>query len=153
MEIEDLLKSYNIQYKKTEVPEYVCGLRLTKPMINYFSIMGVGINLHQTKSGTYLTTLYDINHILNEQDDVCLENNLLIIGMASNGDYLVVNLLSNRIGYVFTDDLSEENYDDITDIYRELPYGIEKFLNEAVINDDYISDGFKAEEYIGNPFE
>ncbi len=153
MEIESLLKSHSIQYKKAEAPEYVCGLRLTKSVINYLSIMGVEINLHQTKSGTYLTTLYDINYILNVQDDVCLKNHLLIIGTASNGDYLVINLLSNHIGYVFTDDLSEENYDDITDIYRELPYGIEEFLNEAVSNEDYISDGFKAEEYIGNPFD
>ena len=91
--------------------------------------------------------MFSVNDIKNEQYSVCNENNLLIIGFGLNGDLLTINLKNNQVGYVFHDDLLEENYDEIADIYVELHYGIDKLLELALSSKNYPIDGTMAEKY------
>lgn len=118
---------------------------LPENIIQYFECMGNTIKLNETGYGSAYTTLFSIDDVEAEQNFVCTENRLLIIGCGLNGDLITINLLNSRVGYVFHDDLWEENYDVFEEIYVELPFGIEQFLNMAIENKDYPIDGNMAE--------
>ncbi len=64
-----------------------------------------------------------------------------------NGDLLTVSLLNNKVGYVFHDELMEENFDVFQEIYVEMPFKIEKFIEMAIENKNYPIDGTMAEKY------
>ena len=70
---------------------------------------------------------------------------MLVIGNGLNGDLLTINLKNTHIGYVFHDDLWEENYLNIEDIYCELPFDIEIFLKMVLEGKSYPIDGTMAE--------
>lgn len=106
------------------------------------------IKLHETPYGSAYTTLYAIDNLKEEQYDICLINGLFVIGSGLNGDLLTINLKNLKVGYIFHDDLAEENYDSIEDIYIELPFSIDEFLKIAITTVDYPFDGTRAEIYI-----
>ena len=65
---------------------------------------------------------------------------------------ITINLKNNCVGYVFHDDLWEGNFDTLEDVYVELPFDINSFLEQALLNEDYPIDGTMAEKYVeGNP--
>lgn len=140
MDIEKMLKDNHIDFEKADIANFILGFPVPESVSCYLKCMGKPIKLHETEHGSAYTTLFSVNDIKNEQYSVCNENNLLIIGFGLNGDLLTINLKNNQVGYVFHDDLLEENYNEIADIYVELPYGIDKFLELALSSKDYPID-------------
>lgn len=114
-------------------------------MIQYFNCMGKTIRLHKTMHGSAYTTLFSVDEIKGEQNTICAGNNLLVIGYGLNGDLLTFSLSSNKVGYVFHDELWEENFDVFEDIYVEMPFGIKEFIEMAIENRNYPIDGTMAE--------
>ena len=101
---------------------------------------------HETNYGSAWTTLYNIKDLVEHQHPACNKNDLLVIGNGLNGDLLTINLRNNHIAYVFHDDLWEENYLNIEDVYCELPFDIEVFLNMVLEGKTYPIDGTMAEK-------
>jgi len=108
------------------------------------------IKLHETPHGSAYTTLYAIDKLKEEQYDVCLKCGLFVIGCGLNGDLLTVNSNNLKAGYIFHDDLAEENYGSIEDIYIEMPFSIDEFIKMAITTEEYPFDGTRAEIYALN---
>ena len=115
--------------------------------------MGVDLKFYVSPYGVAKTSLFGINKIIEEafceENHPCINFGYLIIGSGPNGDMLCVNCKSGLVGYVFHDDLWEENYDFFEDIYIELPISIEQFIKLVIYSkNDYPFDGFEAEKYL-----
>lgn len=147
MNIKKLLSEHRINFTSAAGFEEDLGLKLTPSAAEYLSCMGNAVALHITPNGSAYTLLYSVRDIKEEQHPICTANNLLIIGNGLNGDLLAINLANDNVGYVFHDDLEEENFDELADIYAELPFGIERFLEMALSGGDYPKDGYDAENY------
>lgn len=148
MNISELFKKNNISYKMVDCSRDVFFAVLPNNMIQYFNCMGRTISLNKTTYESAYTTLFSVNEIKDEQSTICTKNNLLVIGYGLNGDLLTFSLSNSKVGYVFHDELWEETFDEFEDIYVEMPFGIEEFLEMAIENRNYPIDGTMAEELI-----
>ena len=128
--IETIFKKYKIDFQQVNLSHhpFFMSLSLPEKVTEYLQCMGKTIKLHETEYGSVWTTLYNVKDLIDNQYPVCNEKNLLIIGNLLNGDLLTINLKNEHIGYIFHDDLWEENYLNIEDIYCELQFDIEIFL-------------------------
>ncbi len=128
--IEEIFEKNKIDFKQVDISNnlFLMSLTLSEKVTEYLQCMGKTIKLHETKYGSIWVTLYNAKDLIDNQYPVCNEKNLLIIGHLLNGDLLTINLKNEHIGYVFHDDLWEENYSSIEDIYCELLLDIEIFL-------------------------
>lgn len=128
--IKTIFEKNKIDFQQADISHnpFLMSLSLPEKATEYLQCMGKTIKLHETKYGSIWVTLYNVKDLIDCQYKVCNEKNLLIIGNLLNGDLLTINLKNNHIGYVFHDDLWEENYSSIEDIYCELPLDIEIFL-------------------------
>ena len=145
MNILKLFEKKNISCKMVDCSRDAFFSTLPDVLIQYFNCMGQTINLNKTSYGSTYTTLFSVNEIKDEQNEICIENNLLVIGCGLNGDLLTFNLNNSKLGYVLHDELREELFDVFDDIYVEMPFGIEEFLEMAIENSNYPIDGTMAE--------
>lgn len=146
MTILELLDKNNISYKSVDCSNDDFFSTLPAGVIQYLNCMGKTINLNDTSHGSTYTTLFSVDEIKEEQSTICTANNLLVIGCGLNGDLLTISLSNSKVGYVFHDELGEETFDIFEDIYVEMPYEIEEFIEMAIENKNYPIDGTMAEE-------
>ena len=148
MNILELFEKKNISYKMVDCSSDVFFSILPTNMIQYLNCMGRTISLNKTPYGSAYTTLFSVDEIKNEQYEICTENNLLVIGYGLNGDLLTLNLCNSKVGYVFHDELLEESFELLDDIYVEMPFRIEEFIEMAIENKNYPIDGTMAEKWL-----
>lgn len=147
-QVEEIFRRNHVDFQQIDIAKIPCLMSLPDNVKEYLKCMGKTIKWHVTQFGSTWTTLYSVNELMECQEAVCSENNLLVIGSGLNGDLLTINLKNNHIGYIFHDDLWEENYSTIEDIYRELPLEIAFFLKMVFETETYPIDGTMAEEMI-----
>lgn len=147
MTIAELFDRNNIIYKPVDCSKDDFFFGLPADVIQYLNCMGSPVYLNKTVYGSAYTTLFSIDEMKNEQYEICMENNLLIIGYGLNGDLLTLNLSNSKVGYVFHDELTEESFDEFQEIYVEMPLKIEEFIEMAIENKNYPIDGTMAEKY------
>ncbi len=87
--------------------------------------------------------LFDDN--LEEQNKRCLENGYLIIGSGLNGDPIVLQLETTKVGYVSHDELWEEEDSDFKDIVAITDLDVFDFYKNAY-SDDFPVDIHELEE-------
>ncbi len=87
---------------------------------------------------------------LYEEHKRCIDNGLLIIGYGLNGDPIVIDLNNKKIGYIFHDELWENEDVNPRDIYICLECSIPEFYYNSVTIFDYPVDGYEAETYKKN---
>ena len=148
LNISELFEKNDISYKMVDCSGDIFFSALPTNMIQYFNCMGSTISLNKTTYGSSYTTLFSVKEIKDEQSTICTKNNLLVIGYGLNGDLLTYSLSNGKVGYVFHDELGEEIFDVFEDIYVEMPFGIQEFLEMAIENENYPIDGTMAEELI-----
>ena len=148
MKILELFEQKNISYKMVDCSSDFFFSTLPTNMIQYLNCMGRTISLNKTSYGSAYTTLFSVDEIKNEQYEICTENNLLVIGYGLNGDLLTLNLCNSKVGYVFHDELLEESFELLDDIYVEMPFRIEEFIEMAIENKNYPIDGTMAEKMV-----
>ena len=146
--IEDSLRRNHVDFHQIDIYQILCFMSIPNNVKEYLNCMGKTIKWHITQYGSAWTTLYSINDLMDYQETVCSDNNLLVIGNGLNGDIITINLKNSHVGYIFHDDLWEDNYSTIEDIYRELPFRIETFLQMVFETESYPIDGTMAEEII-----
>lgn len=147
MDIATLFEINNIKFRKVDAVGKLGMDSLPESIVSYLECMGTAIKLHETSYGSAYTTLFSMDEMKQEQDAICSQRGLLIIGCGLNGDLITINVENMHVGYVFHDDLWEENYEVIDDIYIELPFEIDTFLDMALKGIDYPIDGTMAEKY------
>lgn len=85
-------------------------------------------------------------------DEINKENykqHLLIIGSGMNGDLVVLNTKTMTVGYVFHDQLWEnETIENLNEIYIDLKISIGEFFYKSTTEEDFPIDAYEAEEYI-----
>ena len=148
MKILELFEQKNISYKMVDCSSDVFFSTLPINMIQYFNCMGKTISLNKTSYGSAYTTLFSVDEMKNEQYEICTENNLLVIGYGLNGDLLTLNLCNSKVGYVFHDELLQESFELLDDIYVEMSFRIEEFIEMAIENKNYPIDGTMAEKMV-----
>jgi hypothetical protein len=74
---------------------------------------------------------------LYEQNQRCIAERLLIIGWRVNGDFIVLDLENLKLGYVFHDDLWEDESVSPRDIFINLNFSIGEFYYSAVTVEDF----------------
>ncbi|MGJ7910125.1 hypothetical protein [Neobacillus sp. LXY-1] len=85
---------------------------------------------------------------LYEEHKRCIDNGLFIIGSGLNGDPIVIDLNTRNIGYVFHDELWEDGDVNPREIYISLECSIPQFYYNSVTIDDYLVDGYEAENFM-----
>ncbi|WP_438449498.1 hypothetical protein [Gorillibacterium sp. sgz5001074] len=94
---------------------------------------------------------YNLNDIVEENtyypNNKCVASELLIIGHGLNGDYIVMNMKSNCIGFIFHDDLYENEDTIIEDINIDTGMSVGNFYYKSVTEDNFPVDGYQAEQY------
>ena len=148
MTIEKIFENSGSIIKKVDCFNDAFFGSLPEDILRYLKCMGTTVRLHETVHGSAYTTLFSIYDIKHEQDIICSENGLLIIGNGLNGDLLTINLSNRRVGYVFHDELWEDNFEVFEDIYIELPFEIDTFLNMAIEGTNYPYDGYTADNFM-----
>ena len=148
MTIVELFDKNNISYQSVVCSNDVFFSGLPISAIQYLNCMGSTISLNETTYGSAYTTLFSVDEIKNEQNTICTENNLLVIGYGLNGDLLTLSLSNSKVGYVFHDELREEFFEVFEDIYVEMPFKIEEFIEMAIENKNYPIDGTMAEKLV-----
>lgn len=83
-----------------------------------------------------------------ESNIKCILEGLLIIGSGLNGDLIVFDLINQKVGYVFHDDLWEDESINPRDIFISLNCTIGEFYYKSMIDEDFPVDGLQAEQYI-----
>ncbi len=146
--IESIFRRNHVDFQQIDIAKIPCFMSLPDTVKEYLKCMGKTIKWHITQFGSAWTTLYGVNDLMDCQETECSDNNLLVIGSGLNGDLLTINLKNNHVGYVFHDDLWKDNYSTIEDIYRELPFEIEVFLQMVLETESYPIDGTMAEEMV-----
>lgn len=148
MNISEILEKHNISYKVADCSKDFFFERFPANIIQYFNCMGKTISLNKTMYGSAYTTLFATDEVKNEQNEICTENNLVVIGYGLNGDLLTLSLSNNKVGYVFHDELWEKTFEIFEDIYVEMPFEIEEFIEMAIENENYPIDGTMAERLV-----
>jgi hypothetical protein len=85
---------------------------------------------------------------LYEEHKRCIDNGLFIIGHGLNGDLIVLDLNTNEIGYVFHDELWEDEEINPREIHISLECSLPEFYFNSVTIDNYPVDGTEAERYM-----
>ena len=83
-----------------------------------------------------------------EENRRCIEEGFLIIGSGLNGDFIVVDLKTLKVGYVFHDEIWENEDAIVRENYINLNWSIGQFYYNALTMEEFPVDGFQAEEYI-----
>ncbi|WP_075979930.1 hypothetical protein [Bacillus massilinigeriensis] len=87
---------------------------------------------------------------LYEEHKRCIDNGLFIIGYGLNGDPIVIDLNTKKIGYIFHDELWEDEDVNPREIHISLGCSVPQFYYNSVTIDDYPVDGYEAETFMGN---
>jgi hypothetical protein len=87
---------------------------------------------------------------LYEEHKRCIDNGLFIIGSGLNGDPIVIDLNTRKIGYVFHDDLWEDKNINPREIYICLECSVPQFYYNSVTVDNYPVDGYEVETFMEN---
>jgi len=88
---------------------------------------------------------------LEDENQACINNGLIIIGSGLNGDPIVLDLTTLTVGYVFHDELWEQESDDYNPkehSFIDLKCSIGAFYLNIVTIDNYPVDAHQAEEFI-----
>ena len=86
---------------------------------------------------------------LEEQNNEIYKNKLLIIGSGMNGDPIVLNFETMKMGYVFHDQLwGNEKIEDLDSIYIDLDLSIGEFYYKKMTEEKFPIDAYDAEEYV-----
>ncbi|PEJ54383.1 hypothetical protein CN692_20005 [Bacillus sp. AFS002410] len=83
-----------------------------------------------------------------EENKRCIDEGLLIIGSGLNGDFIVVDLQTLKVGYVFHDEIWEDEDAIVRENYINLNWSIGQFYYNALTMQEFPVDGFQAEEYM-----
>lgn len=87
---------------------------------------------------------------LYEEHKRCIDNGLFIIGYGINGDPVVIDLNTKKIGYIFHDELWEDEDVNPREIHISLGCSVPQFYYNSVTIDDYPVDGNEAETFMEN---
>ena len=83
-----------------------------------------------------------------EENKRCMDEGLLIIGSGLNGDFIVVDLNTLKVGYVFHDEIWEDEEGIVRENYISLNCSIGHFYYNALTIEEFPVDGREAEEYM-----
>jgi len=80
----------------------------------------------------------------------CINEGLLIIGCGLNGDPVVVDIHTLKMGFVFHDELWEDSSIKARDVYIDTGLSIGQFyFNAATQMDSFPCDAYEAEDFYG----
>lgn len=150
--IKKLFEEHDVRISVLPLKKCFVDDNLPPPLKEYLTLVNLPVKIHIMSDGvalTYLMTQKQIEEIYKDELSIpCIEHGYLIIGSGPNEDLLCINIKSGKIGYAFHDDLWEDTYDDFDDIYIELPYYLDEFLDMAFNSENYPFDGYTAEDYM-----
>ncbi|SHI37811.1 hypothetical protein [Clostridium intestinale] len=141
------------------------GERICKESLNHLTIAFINkFNIHDEVTDFLRTFSFNRNirfkHVyFDKVNDIadnntyesnikCILEGLLIIGSGLNGDLIVFDLINQKVGYVFHDDLWEDESINPRDIFISLNCTIGEFYYKSMIDEDFPVDGLQAEQYI-----
>ena len=87
---------------------------------------------------------------LEEVNKEIYKQDLLIIGSGKNGDPIVLNTKTMKVGFVFHDKLWEnETIESLQEMYIDMNMSIGQFFHKSTTEEDFPIDAYDAEEYMG----
>ncbi len=100
--------------------------------------------------GIYFSRVNDIRtENLEEENKGIYKSKLLIIGSGMNGDPIVLNFETMKMGYVFHDQLWEnDSIEELNSIYINLELSIGEFYYRKMTDENFPVDAYDAEEYM-----
>ncbi|MCR8631988.1 hypothetical protein [Paenibacillus radicis (ex Xue et al. 2023)] len=117
-----------------------------KDIFNFF----LSHSYHQEIKFRY-NVFYKVNDLSGENsahpNEKCINESLLIVGHGLNGDYIVLNLTTYTMGYIFHDELWENDSVSINEIYIDMKYSIGEFYLRS-LEYGFPVDGFQAEKFM-----
>ena len=148
---EKALKKLGNEYRNESVDgstlAFLEAYKIPPKVVNFLKAFSFDRTIKFNKN-----SLYRINDIPEENSDFpnekCIQAGLLILGYGLNGDYIVLNIEALTVGYVFHDELYENEETDIRDIFIDMKCTLGKFFLNSLEVQGYPIDGYQAETYM-----
>jgi hypothetical protein len=100
--------------------------------------------------GIYFSCVNEIRTENTEEENKSIyKRKLLIVGTGMNGDPIVLNFETMKMGYVFHDELWEnEEIENLDSIYINMNLSIGEFYYKKMTETNFPIDAYEAEEYM-----
>ncbi|MBE6875191.1 MAG: SMI1/KNR4 family protein [Ruminococcus sp.] len=138
--IKSVFSEYQVSTVQTEIQEILQDMGLPESLNAYLQLISEPIKMQTTGNGAVLTSLMSQNEMIaflqDEKHHDILYHELFPLGMGLNEDILCINLKNGHTGYIYYHDFLQ-GYEDIRDIYQELPMMLDAFLEMAFRNRNY----------------
>lgn len=138
-------------------------IKVTNKSIEFFNEIGLSKELIDFFIQFSYLYYFDFNGIIFNRVNDCRRENLnpinkeiyklglLIFGSGMNGDPVVLNLKTMKVGHVFHDDLWENSeLEDLKSIYIDLDLSIGSFYYKAMFDDNFPIDAYEAKDFNQN---
>ncbi|MGL5274669.1 hypothetical protein [Myroides sp.] len=136
-------------------------MKITETSLNFFKEIGMSIELIDFLKEFSYKTYLDFDGIsfssvyrmrlenLNPINKEIYKQNLFIIGAGLNGDPIVINTRTMKVGFVSHDKLfPNDGYDYIDEIYVDLNMSMGEFFYQATIERKFPIDADTAQKYL-----
>jgi hypothetical protein len=148
---DEAVKKIALEYKheiiQSKTNDFFAKNKLPKELVVFFETHSYDRTLRFRHN-----SFYRINDIPEENSDFpnekCIKAYLLIIGYGLNGDYIVLNLKTSTVGYIFHDELYENEDIDIVDIYLDMKINLGYIFYQSINSEDFPVDGLQAERFM-----
>lgn len=132
-----------------ETLSFLSTYKITTQVIEFLHLYSYNQLLRFKRVYFYRANEVAENNICDENKR-CIDERLLIIGSGLNGDLIVLDLDNLQIGYVFHDELWEnETIGGSREIFISMKCSIGEFYYNSLMVEGYPVDGFQAERYLG----
>ena len=161
MEIDELLFEKSLEIIGIGSTKKI--IKVTDKTLDFFKSIGLSAELIDFLKefsfmqgidfdGIYFSRVNDMrSENLEEINKEIFKYNLLIVGSGMNGDPIVLNFKTMKMGYVFHDKLWEsETIEDLDAIYIDLDLSLGQFYYKKVTEENFPIDAYEAEEYMSN---
>ena len=138
--IRKIFSEFGVHTVSAELEEALQDMGLPEELNLYLRLMSEPVKMKSAGDGAVLTYLMSqgemIDFLQEEKYHDVLYHELFPLGLGLNGDILCMNLKNGHTGYIYYHDFSQ-GYEDIQDVYQELPLTLDAFLEMAFRSRNY----------------
>lgn len=143
--------NFGTRYLTDETRDFLKKYEATSSLLSFLEKNSFSSNKMFGK--VYFDAANDLaKHNLVEENRKCVENGLLIIGSGPNGDPIVVDMNTLEVGYVFHDELWENDSGDIQNSVVRMKCSVGMFFEIVATDPGFPVDAYEAEDYMAKNF-
>jgi hypothetical protein len=141
-------KQLNYEPLSKKAMNFLNRYNVKPELIEFFKRYSFKQDIRFKNVNYYRVNEIENNNTWDENLSKCIESGLLVIGAGLNGDPIVIDLITNHIGFVFHDELWENENANVRDEFISMKCSVGEFFYNSLHTDNYPIDGYDVEQYI-----